>query len=185
MSLLANKSPIYFFNTNKSPICFAVLMAASVLLLSSCGFRPMYGDNSRMKTAGVQAQLNEVAIGIIPDREGQMLRNALMDRFYAGAGEPTSPRFTLTIAPITEQRFELDITKTAEATRAQLNLTSTLTLKDMNGKILITRPLRSITSYNVLESEFATRVTETAARENAIQDLARQIERDVALYVTR
>ena len=162
-----------------------IILFFALMSLSACGFRPIYGDYQSPANKVAAAELAQVSIGIIPDREGQILRNALVDRFYADAGEPSSPRYQLTVTPVTEQRVELDITKTAEATRAQLVLTSSLTLKDNNGQILITRPLRSITSYNVLESEFATRVTETAARENAIQDLARQIERDVVLYLTQ
>ncbi len=161
------------------------LLFLSLILLTSCGFRPIYGDYQSPQNKAASSELAQISIAIIPDREGQFLRNALMDRFYAGAGEPSSPRYILTINPVAEQRVELDITKTAEATRAQIILTSNLTLKNAQGETLITRPLRSITSYNVLESEFATRVTETAARENALQDLARQIERDVVLYLTQ
>ena len=53
------------------------------------------------------------------------------------------------------------------------------------GQIVLTRPLLAITSHNVLESEFSTLVTEQSAREAALNDLARQIERQLSLYFSK
>ena len=38
--------------------------------LAACGFTQLYGDNGN----NVQQQMNEVAVGIIPNRPGQILR---------------------------------------------------------------------------------------------------------------
>lgn len=151
------------------------------LLLSACGFSPMYGE----KSGSVKSGLDQVEILIIPDREGQYLRNALMDRFYH-SGVPTNPAYKLNIKKINETIADFDITIESEATRRQLKLTTDMVLTDnKSGKTILTRQLEAITSHNVLESEFSTLVTEQSAREAALNDLARQIERQLALYFTR
>ena len=80
----------------------------------------------------------------------------------------------------------LKLTVESEATRRQLKLTGSMSLIDKKtGEAVLTRPLLAITSHNVLESEFSTLVTEQSAREAALNDLARQIERQLALYFTQ
>lgn len=163
-------------------IRFPILLSAVALTLSGCGFRPVYGDYSAAaENPAGESVFSQIAIGIIPDREGQILRNHLIDRLYRG-GTPSSPVATLRISELNEVRTELDMTKSSEATRAQLRLKTTMTLVDVSGKILMTRDLQTVTSYNVLGSEFATRVTEDSARQSAIEDIARQIELNLSLY---
>ncbi len=163
-----------------------VLVLSAVLALTSCGFEPMYGNvrfnEPTPQEAAIEAQLENIAIGNIPDREGQILRNALIDRFYRN-GRPQNPSYTVEIAKVRETTTDLDITKESDTTRAQLRLDVILALKDNQGNTVLTRDLTSIGSYNILTSEFATRVSEDNMRENALNDLARQIELQVVLYL--
>lgn len=156
----------------------------AILALCGCGFQPLYGDHSPSADASVRAQLNNIHIGNIPDQPGQYLRNALIDRFYS-AGRPAQTAFTLSVNPVNESRTELDITKSADSTRAQLYLTSSIRLTDAAGNELMTRSLTAVTSYNILDSQFTTRVAEDSARRQALDDLARQIETHVLLYFNR
>ncbi len=160
------------------------ILIAALLSLAACGFRPVYGVNRDMPI-GIEEKLSQVSIGNIPDREGQYLRNALIDRFYR-AGRPVDPVWSLSLKPLVESLSELDITKAADTTRAQLRIETVITLKDLRtGETLLVRNLAAITSYNVLGSEFATRVTEDNARNNALDDLARQVEMQLGLYFRR
>jgi LPS-assembly lipoprotein len=164
-----------------------ILLFFMAFLLPGCGFEPMYGPKSGPKTPSsaelgtVPTELSQIEIAIIPDREGQLLRNHLIDRLYL-SGYPESPIATLNVSKIIEKRTELDLTKSSDATRAQLRLTTQMTLTDQSGATLLTRSLQSVTSFNILGSEFATRVTEDAARKSALNDLARQIELNLSLY---
>jgi LPS-assembly lipoprotein len=169
---------------------FVCLVSGFCLLLSACGFEPVYGINRNMPV-GVETRLADVEIGAIYgkdreyDRAGQYLRNALIDRFYR-AGRPASPRYHLEITELQEHLVELDITKSADATRGQLRISTAMILKDANtGEQLLGRHVAAITSYNILASEFSTRVTEDNARANALDDLARQIEQQLSLYFRR
>ena len=166
-------------------IQLSILAGLTTIFLTGCGFTPMYGQHSASEPTGqsaaVSQQLSQIGIDIIPDREGQLLRNHLIDRLYR-SGYPSTTIATLKVSKVNETRTELDLTKSSDATRAQLHLTATMTLQDTKGKTLLNRSIQSVTSFNILGSEFASRVTEEAARENALRDLARQIELNLSLY---
>lgn len=163
---------------------FLVLVPCTLLLITACGFHPVYGVNKHT-SLGAEDRLERIEIAVIPDREGQALRNLLIDRFYRH-GYPDRPQYHLIVEPISENLIDLDITKTADATRGQLQLATRFRLLGTrDGQVLLSRDLRAITSYNILAGEFATRVSEQNARENALKDLARQIESQITLYFKR
>ncbi len=163
---------------------FAALVFAG-FSLTGCGFTPLYGSHSAGANQSVRAQLASVHIGNIADQPGQYLRNALMDRFYTHGRPGADAAYSLSVAPISESRSELDITKTSDSTRAQLYMTTSMVLTDKKGGEPLTRSFTAVTSYNILDSQFTTRVAEDAARRQALDDLARQIETQLLLYFNR
>ena len=156
------------------------LLTVTLLLTAACGFHPVYGVNKHTPV-GVESKLQQVWISNIPDREGLFLRNALINRFYRN-GTPENPKYVLSVQPVRETTRDLDITVDADATRGQLTLSTAIELSDRDtGEVLVKQNLRAITSYNILGSEFTNRVSEQNTRENALEDLARQIENRVTL----
>lgn len=161
----------------------AVALAACGLL-GACGFSPVYATRSAQE-AQIPATLSRIAIRNISDRDGQALRNLLMDRLYR-QGRPDSPLWVLEVAPLVERLSEIDITKDSDATRGQLRLETRFVLRDAaSGEELLHRTVRATTGYNIVDSRFATRVTEDAARRGALEDIARQIESALALFAAR
>lgn len=159
-----------------------LLILLLTILLGGCGFTPLYKDSSQTAAMWI---FNNIHIANIPDQEGQYLRNQLIDHFYSN-GRPANAKYTLTISPIQETLTDLDITKNSDATRAQLKLKTKMELSDNHtGTILSSRRLTAITSFNILQSQFTTRVSENSARESALNELARQTERYIALYAKR
>jgi LPS-assembly lipoprotein len=157
------------------------IILSAPLLLAACGFTPLYGDHGAQGPAA-REKFQQVSIASIPDRPGQILRNDLIDRLYSG-GMPVDPRYVLAIAPIQEHSTGLDITVTSNETRIEMRLVTSMTLKDQaTGKALMTRDLIAMASYNVFGSEFTTLVSQDNVRENAVHDLAQQIETQLALY---
>lgn len=153
----------------------------ALFFMTACGFHPVYGVN-KYTSVGAETKFETIDIGNIPDREGQFLRNALIDRLYRN-GRPTQHAYSLSIAELNEQQRDLDVTIDSDTTRAQLRITTSMTLTDLRTKeILIERNLNSTASYNVLGSEFTNLVSEQSTRENILNDLARQIEMQLALY---
>lgn len=157
-----------------------------VFLVSACGFSPLYGNYNKTGAQYTDEALSHVHIANIPDREGQHLKNLLIDRFYGNQGKGAYTAYVLDVSDIKEKLTDLDITKSSDATRAQLRLDTSFKLIDQKtGKTCLSKRLSSITSYNILPSEFATRITEDDARLNALEDLARQIELHLGLYFKR
>ena len=155
------------------------------LLLTACGFSPMYGSGAGSSGVSATTGLNQVDIALIPDESGVYLRNMLIDQFYQD-GYPSSPTHSLEITDLEETESGLDITVDSETTRKQIRINAKLKLIDnATGAIVLAREMSAITSYNVLGSQFTTRVSERDAREAALGDLARQIETQIALYFKR
>jgi len=158
-----------------------ILTLVTILFLTACGFHPVYGVN-KYTPVGAETKFQQISIGNIPDREGQYLKNALIDRLYRD-GRATTSTYTLTLTPLRETQRNLDITIDSDTTRAQLRIETTMQLTNTNTKeVLINRALNSTASYNVLGSEFTNRVSEQSTRENIIDDLARQIEMQIGLH---
>ena len=164
-----------------------LLAFIACVALTSCGFQPMYGTHSSAAHINEETgqAFSQIEIGMIADREGQFLRNELIDRLNS-SGTPQNAKYVLGFSPLVVNKRELDLTKSSEATRSQIIATTDLklSLKDTN-EVVLSRPLKSISSYNILPSEFATNVTENAARESALKELARQAELQLSLYFNR
>ncbi|MEC7576748.1 MAG: hypothetical protein VX740_10115 [Pseudomonadota bacterium] len=157
---------------------------SSLLMLSGCGFQPIYGNlGTDAKTSSIETQLKQTEIDLISDREGQVLRNLLIDRLHNnGAISPTLYR--LNVSTIDETRKDLDLTKESDSTIAQLRLkTNVKLIRKSDQEILLQKNIWTTTSYNILESQFTTRVSRNDARENGLKELARQIEQQVILAI--
>ena len=75
-----------------------VLALAALASLAGCGFAPLYGTaGDPPATASVADRLNQVQVQNIPERPGQMLRQALEDQLYI-AGTPAVQRYALSVA---------------------------------------------------------------------------------------
>ncbi len=158
----------------------------AVVSLPACGFQPLYVDQN---ASGVSKSnivpFSEISIANIPDREGQYLRNQLVDMIYMD-GYPQNPQFNLTIRQLNEQITRLGIQKDATATRAQMRLTAEMQLNDLtDGTILLTRNLIATNSFNILDSQYTTNVSTDYARNRALDELARQVTTQLSLYFQR
>src|SRR5690242_7641602 len=74
--------------------CRAAGAALLLLALAGCGFRPLYG--TRAADPYVGPEMGGIYISPLPDRDGQLVRNALLDRIDP-KGEPQQPRYRLDI----------------------------------------------------------------------------------------
>lgn len=148
-------------------------------MLSACGFTPVYGDKS------LDHRLQSIDIALIPNREGQIIRNHLIDTLYRH-GQTTSPIYKLSVSTITENTVEIGIDKDDEASRAQLRLSTIMRLytKD-NNKLVLERTVRSTTGYNILAGQFTTYITEQDARDQGLKDLADQIVTQLEIHFNR
>ncbi|HYE49835.1 MAG TPA: LPS assembly lipoprotein LptE [Azospirillaceae bacterium] len=172
--------------SRRTPRLAALLLALALPALGGCGFKPVYGTGASapVQGQGVQAALAQVSIDVIPDRNGQVLRNLLIDRFY-GQGRPENPDYRLAVA-LTAAKEDLGIRKDATATRARVRLVADYQLIDTKtGKTLYRTFSRAIVSYNLLEAQYATLVAEQNAYERALTELSEDIRTRLSLYFQR
>jgi LPS-assembly lipoprotein len=155
------------------------LVIAVFGLLSGCGFTPVYSGASGAK---VKHDLASIDIRPIKDRIGQRLRNRLIDIIYP-AGRPTKPVYSLAII-LRESKQTLAVQKTDIATRANLTFTARFGLsRSGQSGTLLNGQSTSVTSYNILTSEFATLVAERNARDRAVRELSIEIANQLAIFL--
>jgi LPS-assembly lipoprotein len=71
--------------------------AMAAPMLAGCGFRPMYGGRSATSDGPAADGLAAVTVGLIPERSGQLLREALQERFERNGGG-TAHRYDLQVS---------------------------------------------------------------------------------------
>ena len=150
--------------------------------LSGCGFKPLYGRAA--SGGGPVAEFSFIEIGAIPDRTGQLLRIALEERLTP-RGRPSAPRYMLEVG-LQESRSDLVIQRDASSTRAKLRIDASWVLKDLATNAPMLRGAsQSTTTFNIVESEFATISAENDARRRAGIEIADDIRLRLGLYFNR
>jgi LPS-assembly lipoprotein len=125
-------------------------------------------------------ELAAIQIDLIKDREGQMLRNELLDRFQPAGAAPKA-LYGLSVG-LTTTRIGLAINRDETGSRANLIIYADYTLRNLdNSEVLFKGRNRAITSYNILDSEFANTSSDADAVRRAVLDLAEQITTRVAV----
>ena len=153
-----------------------------LMMVTACGFTPVHSPSGKND---VDVALSGIDIAIIPNREGQYVRNELIDRINYN-GYATNPTHRLIVSPIKERSVEIGLDKDDEASRAQLRESTTMRLIDIQtNKVVLQRSVNSVTSYNILAGQFTTYVNEEDAREQALSALANNIVTELELYFRR
>ena len=161
------------------------LSVAVLLLTGACGFRPLYAPSAR---GDVVRGLANVRIIQIKDRVGQNLHNQLLDLLNP-AGPPARPDYVLRIK-LLESKESLAVRKSAFATRANLRINAKFRLnkvikgvEDMDT--IFAGSSTGISSYNILDSSFATVMAEKNARQLAVRAIAQDIRTRLAVFIAQ
>jgi len=158
------------------------LVAAGVAALSSgCGFHPLYGQRSSAAPAGIADQMAAIRISGIQDREGQMLRNALIDRLTP-RGEPSTPAYILDVR-LSESMTGLGQQKNSYASLGEMNVAASFSLLSRDGRNGFSSAAHSVVSVNFLGPRYASVAVERDATERAIADVADSIRDQVAAWL--
>lgn len=154
------------------------LVLAAALVLSGCGYQPLYGPGAAANTA---EELSAVRINLVEDRLGQMLRNNLVFRMNQ-EGQPQAPEYELSVR-LQESRQNLALRRDETATRANLIVRAYYELRLVGQeRPLFTGRSQSVNSFNIVRSEFATLSAERDARERAAQQLSDDITTRLAIF---
>ena len=159
-------------------------VAVFCLLISGCGFQPLYGNAGADGKQAIESHFPEIAIGNIPDRDGQFLRNLLIDRLHAQGAAPA--RYTLSVSPVNKNIASIGVRKDATSTRGQILVNTRIRLIEKNSNaVLLDRTVRALGGYNRLDNLYATLVSEQDSTERVLEDLSEAIITELALYFRR
>lgn len=158
-----------------------ILMLA--LLVSSCGFQPLYvqRDNSsswyfsdKFDTSIIE-ELSKIKVVAIKDRFGQQLRNHLLD-LLTPKGVPSNPRYRLVVEvlskSVTQQAMRDDVT----ATNERIKYVVGYKLYE-NSELLVKGDSIAFVSYDILSDPYST----TMSQKKAEADAANIVADDIAL----
>jgi LPS-assembly lipoprotein len=159
-------------------------IAISLLLgLASCGFQPLYGSKGVSGSDAV-AHLAAVRISPIPDRSGQLLRNALRDKLTP-RGKHARAVYQLDVS-LEESRSDLVILQDATSTFAKMRISAKYVLNDTaSGRPLTRGTSESTTVFNIVESEFANLNAQSDARARAVNQISDDIRLRLGLFFRR
>ena len=147
--------------------------------LGGCGFHPLYGaDPDRVSTAALES----IDITPIPDRQGQIIYNFLRDELNP-QGRPAQPRYILDVG-LTNRTDELAVRSDQTATRIDLTIIATYKLHAIDSETpVLTGVSRSITSFNIVSSPYATMTSKEDAERRAGRQISEDIHNRIATYL--
>jgi LPS-assembly lipoprotein len=151
------------------------------LVLSGCGFRPLYG---RRGSGPAALEMAAVEIGLVRDRLDQNLRNDLIERLTP-FGEPAQPRYALSIQT-SQSNSALAIQSDSTITRFNVTVSAAFTLTERaSGRILYRGNARAIGSYDAIRSDFATLTAEKDSARRTVREVSEDIRAQLAAFFAR
>lgn len=167
-----------------------LLGASGLLVLSGCGFRPLYGpmEQAAAQDPGLLETLASIRVAPIPDRTGQLLRRTLQRRFE-GAALGTPARYNLQVA-MNLAAEPLGYRRDGAITRLRYTATANWTLVTMSvppQQVAASGiPLRTIDAFNIPDLQFFAADSARDAMERRLVDMmAEEIHQQVALEMRR
>jgi len=158
------------------------LLALVVVVVTTCGFEPLYGQ--RGGGDSVVSHIAAIEVVAIPDRLGQMVRNHLRNGLTP-YGAPDTPRYRL---HVTLRKIEEGIAfqKDDAVTRFNVILFASYDLVEVaTGGRVIRGLVRSIAAYNVVRSDYATIAAARDAEARVAEGVSDEIQTRIAIDLTR
>lgn len=163
---------------NKLIICSFIALS---LLVSACGFQPLYAKRSNDigEIATTDELLASVSINTIKNREGQILRNLLLDRLNPG-NHAIAKEYRL-ITEISISKSGLGVQSDDTTSRSKLTVTANFQLisDHQTHKFSITQ----VSGYSSTEEEYPTLVAEQDAIERNLREIANDAKIRIALFL--
>lgn len=179
-----------------APILRSFAGGALLLTLTACGFHPLFATSGNADPA-----LAQVQIANIPNREGQGLRNLLIDKMHH-AGRPTDPQYDLVVT-LQKTQSDMGIRTDATSARSQLSVTARYVLTahttgqtpapfaaSTAGKVPVIEPAKELLNsyatttvgFNKLDAQYSNLAAEEDASRRALSELSDQIVSRLSLY---
>lgn len=158
-----------------------LLAALALLPLVACGFHPLYAERSPL---GYDPALAAIDVRPAPDRIGQIITQTLREQLNPrGAHLPARYILTLNLAVA---RSNLGIQRDNTSVRGELRFNVGLTLSGAGGGgVVYEDSINTVTAFNLPNDAYAATVAEESAREQAADQLGREIADRIAVFMKR
>ncbi len=165
---------------NRRLVCFG-----SLTTLAGCGFHPVYMPTASGKPGVAQRDLASVYVAIIPERPGQLLRQALQERFGDDSGTPSAYDLKVSFS-IAGEGIAIETNDLATRVRLSGNAAWTLLAHDAKRTPLTSGSARAIDGVNVFDSQYFAVDLEIEAKQKSIaENVASQIASQLAIWFRR
>ena len=129
-----------------------IALALLPFLLAGCGWHPVYGPSA----GGVAARegLGQIAVGLIAERPGQLLREDLKARFERD-GTAVAPRYDLTVTyVVSSDNIGIQRDNTTSRVRILTAASWALTAQDAKRTQLASGTARQVDGMNVFVNQY-------------------------------
>lgn len=160
---------------------FAAIGMVSLLALSGCGWRPLYGTTAG--GADLQDVMRTVDISTIPGRVGQQIRNELIFD-TTGGGEAAVPEYRLDIA-IRESILNTLVDNTGDPQSQTYQLYSQFKLVRLNdNKVVLKGNSNARAAFDKVDSVFADIRAKRDAENRAARTIADSVRLRMAAFLS-
>jgi LPS-assembly lipoprotein len=162
------------------------LLAGLGPALAGCGFAPLYAPTRAGNRGPVSDELAAVSVDVIPDRPGQLMRQALQQRLE-GSGTGIARRYALQVnfgvaGDGIAVQPDSSITRLRLVGRAEWSLHA----QDLDRTLLTNDRVRAVDGVNILNQQyFALDQENEFAQKRLAETLADQIVLQLAAYFRR
>jgi LPS-assembly lipoprotein len=158
-----------------------LVLTLPVLLAGGCGFHPVY-ERSADGTSAARAGLGLIAVSLIPDRPGQLLRQALQARI--DRGETAAKRFDLVVwFGLSAEALSIQTDNTATRVRYVGRTTWSLLKRDATRATVTSGSAHAMDGLNTFDQQYFAQDLETETVERRLADaLAEQITGQLVAY---
>jgi LPS-assembly lipoprotein len=156
------------------------------LALPGCGFRPVYGPAADGSIGPAARGLGETNIAIIPERFGQLVRQALQARFDR-AGSGLARRYDLSVtAGVAGEIIGFQPDSSATYLRLVGTASWTLTAEDPQRSTLTSGTAREVDGLDVLDQQFfAVDLQNEATQRRIAEALGERITLQLAVFFNK
>lgn len=157
-------------------------LSGFALSLNGCGFQPVYMPTASGKPGPARRELAAVYVPVIPERPGQLLRQALQNDFGDDSGTPSA--YDLQVSyQITGEGIAVQSATLATRVRLRGSVAWTLITHDAQRRTLTTGSARAMDGANIFAAQyFASDLETEAVYQRIAENLAQQITTQLAVW---
>ena len=156
----------------------ALWLAPLAVMLTGCGFHPLYAPSSARDW---DPDLAAIDVLPISDRPGQILALALREDLNP-RGVSVPKRWNLQTG-LRVTRTDLGIQRNATATTSEITVSAIFQITDQGGRIIYSSSSSAVGSFDLVNDAYATQVAAQDARDRAIRQVADEMVLRLAIFV--